>query len=85
MIIPPPEGPGAARPTPERGPGPTAIRRASAQVTLVFGTHKFLERQAERQGKRLVRKAKGPLAASQQRTARYTLVREHIHRIRRPD
>jgi hypothetical protein len=25
----------------------------------------FLERQAERQGKRLVRKAKGPLAASQ--------------------
>jgi hypothetical protein len=38
-IIPPPEGPGAARPTPERGAGPTAIRRASAQVTRVFGTH----------------------------------------------
>jgi hypothetical protein len=38
-IIPPPDGPGPARPAPKRGMEPTAICRASAQVTQVFGTH----------------------------------------------
>ncbi len=39
-IIPSPDGPGPARPAPERGTRPTAICRASAQVGQVFGTHR---------------------------------------------
>jgi hypothetical protein len=38
-IVPPADRPRHARPAPEHGTEPTAICRASAQVTRVFGTH----------------------------------------------